>query len=492
MTEISDFASIILVVTAGFALAVLATRLTARVPVPAPALFLLAAAAVSDIWPGVYEAVPIRTVERIAVVALVVILFNGGIDIGWRRFRASAAPILSIGLLGTFATAGLVAVLAHYLLGFEWIVAGIVGAAIAPTDPAVMFSVLGRREVAGRSGTTLEGEAGVNDPAGIALMLGMIELATHADASFWVVVREFAVEMSIGVAFGLLGALVLVPVLRSLRLPSEGLYPVLALVLAGGLYGLTSVAHGSGFLAVFIAGLFLGDARMPYKGEIERFSSSLASLSELVVFVALGLTIDIGGLSGRVWLEGIVLALVLALLARPLVVLLTLGLARLSWAERAFITWSGLKGAVPILLAAFALLGGVAEAERVYGVVFVVVLVSVIGQGTLVPFVARALDIPMRERPTLPWELSVRLGEEPEPAHEFEVRAGARAAGHTIRDLPLGEHAWITLVVRDGAATRPCGSLELRAGDRVLVLAEADDLEPLSRLFTGAAPNRLP
>jgi cell volume regulation protein A len=490
MTEISDFASIVLVVTTGFALAVLSTKLTERVPVPAPAIFLLAAAAVSDIWPGVYEAVPIRTVERIAVVALIVILFNGGIDIGWRRFRASVAPILSIGLLGTFATAGLVAVLAHYVLGFEWMLAGIVGAAIAPTDPAVMFSVLGRREVAGRSGTTLEGEAGVNDPAGIALMLGMIELATHADASFWVVVREFAVEMSIGVALGLLGALVLIPVLRRLRLPSEGLYPVLALVLAGALYGVTSLAHGSGFLAVFIAGLFVGDAHMPYKGEIERFSASLASLAELGVFVALGLTIDISGLSARVWVEGIVLALALALLVRPVVVLLTLGFARLSWAERAFITWSGLKGAVPILLAAFALLGDVAGAERVYGVVFVVVLVSVVGQGTLVPFVARTLDIPMRKRPSLPWELSVRLGEEPQPEHEFEVRAGSRAAGQTIRDLPLGEHAWVTLVVRDGAATRPAGSLELRAGDRVLLLAEADDLEPLTRLFTGTSEIR--
>ena len=223
MTEINDFGAIVLIVTAGFALAALSTTLTERVPVPAPAIFLLAAAVVSDIWPRVYEAVPIVTVERIAVVALIVILFNGGIDIGWRRFRASAAPILSLGLLGTFATAGLIAVVAHYALGFDWILAGIVGAAIAPTDPAVMFSVLGRREVEGRSGTILEGEAGVNDPAGIALMLGMIELATHDDASFLVVVREFAVEMSVGVVLGLFGAVLLIPVLRRVRLPSEGL-----------------------------------------------------------------------------------------------------------------------------------------------------------------------------------------------------------------------------------------------------------------------------
>jgi potassium/hydrogen antiporter len=206
-----------------------------------------------------------------------------------------------------------------------------------------------------------------------------------------------------------------------------------------------------------------------------------------VVFVALGLTIHISGLSGRVWLDGVVLALALAVLARPLVVLLTLSRARLSWAERAFITWSGLKGAVPILLAALAVLEGVAGSQHVYGVVFVVVLVSVVGQGTFGPLVARALAIPMRDRTAMPWELSVRLGEEPPAAHEFEVHAESRAAGHAIRDLPLGEHAWVTLVVRAGSATRPAGSLELRGGDRVLLLAEEEDIEPLTRLFRGPA-----
>jgi cell volume regulation protein A len=351
---------------------------------------------VSDVWPRAYQVVPIETVERIAVVALVVILFNGGIDLGLRSFRAVAGPILALGVLGTFATAGIVAAFAHYALGFDWILAGVAGAALAPTDPAVMFSVLGSHEIGGRSGDTLEGEAGVNDPVGIALMVGMIELATHDDASFLVVLREFAVEMGVGTATGLAGGFLLVHLLRRVRLPSQSLYPVLALALAGTLYGVTVLAHGSGFLAVFVAGLFVGSAGMPYKGELERFHGSLAALAELVVFVALGLTVSIGSLSGRVWLEGILLALLLAFFARPLVVAATLAPGRFRWAERAFIAWSGLKGAVPILLAAFAVLGDVAGANRVYGIVFVVVLVSVVGQGTLVPLVARALGIPMR------------------------------------------------------------------------------------------------
>lgn len=400
MTEIADFAAVLLLIAGAVALAVMSTTLTGRrVPVPAPAIFLVAAAVVSDIWPRVNEVVPILTVERIAVVALIVILFNGGMDIGWGRFRAAAAPILSLGVIGTFATAGVLAAFAHYALGFDWTLAGIIGAALAPTDPAVMFSVLGGREIAGRSGTTLEGEAGVNDPAGIALMLGMIELATHDDASGFVVVREFIVEMGIGTAIGFAGARALLPLLRRLPLPAEGLYPVLALSLAGVLYGVTSLAHGSGFLAVFIAGLVLGDSRLPYKREIERFHNSLATLAEIVVFAGLGLTVNLGSLSARVWADGVLLFLLLAVVARPLVVVLTLAAARFRWTERAFIAWSGLKGAVPILLAMFAVIGGVPGAGSVYGIVFVVVLLSVVGQGTLVPVVARLLRIPMSERP---------------------------------------------------------------------------------------------
>jgi len=228
-------------------------------------------------------------------------------------------------------------------------------------------------------------------------MVGMIELATHADDSLLVVVREFAIEMAIGSATGVAGAVVIVWILRRFRLPSVGLYPLLALALAGALYGVTVQAHGSGFLAVFVAGIGVGDAELPDRAELERFHGPLAALAELVVFVALGLTVSIGGISGRIWVHGLLLAALLALVARPAVVAVTLAPFRFAWGERAFVAWCGLKGAVPILLAAFAVLGSVTDAESVYGIVFVVVLLSVIGQGSLVPLVARALGISMRE-----------------------------------------------------------------------------------------------
>jgi cell volume regulation protein A len=394
MPELTHFAIIVLLVGGAFALAILATPLGRLLPIPAPALFLVAAAVASDIWPALREDISVRTVERIAVVALIVILLNGGIDIGWKQFRAAAGPIVAAGIAGTFITAAVLAGAAHWLLGLDWRLAGIVGAALAPTDPAVVFSVLGGREIEGRSGTTLEGEAGVNDPAGIALMIGVIELATHDDATAWVIVKDFTVEMTIGLAFGLAAAR-LTPQLRRVRLPSEGLYPVFVTVTAGALYAVTTLAAGSGFLAVFVAGLFLGDASLPHKREIERFQGSLAGLAEIVVFVALGLTIDISHLSAQTWLHGAALWLVLALIARPLAVGLTLTWSSLARNELAFIAWSGLKGAVPILLAAFAILGGVDGANRGYGLVFVVVLLSVVVQGSLVPWVARRVDVPI-------------------------------------------------------------------------------------------------
>ena len=308
MTEIADFAAVLLLVTGAVALAVVSTTLTGRVPVPAPAIFLVAAAVVSDIWPQVYEHVPILTVERVAVVALIVILFNGGMDIGWRRFRASAGPILSLGVVGTFATAGLLAVFAHYALGFDWTLAGLIGAALAPTDPG--GDVLGARpardrrplghDAGGRGGSQRSGRDRADarvDRARDPRRRIVRSSSCGSSSSRW----------GSGRRWGSPGRW------RSCRccgvcgLPAEGFYPVLALALAGVLYSATSLVHGSGFLAVFIAGLVLGDARLPYKGEIERFHTSLATLAEIVVFVALGLTVSLGSLSGRVWVDAALL-----------------------------------------------------------------------------------------------------------------------------------------------------------------------------------------
>jgi cell volume regulation protein A len=332
--------------------------------IPVPGLLLLVAAFIPGAPLGPHA------VEWIATAMLVVILLDGGIDIGWERMRASLRPVVALGVLGTFLTAGGLALAAHALLGYPWKLAGVIGAALAPTDPAVVFSVLGGTEIRGRAGTILEGEAGVNDPAGIALMLGMIDLATHRDATLLNVASDFGLQMGIGLAFGALGAWVI-------RTHRE-----LAILLAGAaLYAVTALAHGSGFLAVFIAGLAIGD-----RGAPRELNRRLAAGAEVVVFVALGLTIRTSHLPVG---DALLLAAALALLIRPLTVLVALATARLQPGDRAFIAWSGLKGAVPILLAAFAVIHHVARAGEIYGVVFVAVLASVLAQGSLVPTVAR-------------------------------------------------------------------------------------------------------
>jgi cell volume regulation protein A len=396
MHEVHDFGLIVLLVSTGFALAVVSSRLSERFRIPGPAIFLIAAALLADAFPSLADALSIRTVERIGVVALAVILFDGGTRIGLRRFRTAAVPILSLGIVGTFATAGLTTLAAHWLLDFSWISSGLIGAAIAPTDPAVMFSVLGRREVSGRTGTILEAESGANDPVGIALMIGMIEFATSDNGTMWTIVREFVLEMSIGLVVGVVGAYGLLLALRLLPLPAEGLYPLLTLAAAGVIYGLASTVHGSGFLAVFVAGILVGDERTPYKEEVESFFTSLASLAEIVMFVALGLTIDFTDLPASAWSDGVVLAVVVALVARPLVVWTLLLPTRLRVGERLFVAWGGLKGAVPIFLAAFAILAGVDDADRIYGIVFVVVALSVVIQGSTIPLAASLAGVPMR------------------------------------------------------------------------------------------------
>lgn len=397
LSDVTHFGLIVLLGSGAFAAALLASKLSARTAVPAPALFLVAAALLSDAFPGL--ALSTTAVERIATLALIVILFDGGASIGARRFRAAAVPIALLGTAGTLATAALIAVFVHWALGLHWLLAGLLGAAIAPTDPAVMFSVLGDREVTGRTATILEGESGANDPVGIALMLGLLHLVGHPDASAWIVVRTFVEQMAIGLAIGVAGGYAESVLMRRVSLPTSGLYMVRTLAGAGVIYGLATVAHGSGFLAVFVAGIVVGDTRAPYKREIEVVQEALSSVAEIVVFVALGLTVAITSLSATRWLEGLALAAFAALVARPAGVLPLLARVRLRPGERLFVVWAGLKGAVPILLASFAVADHVDQATRLYELVFVVVLASVVVQGATIGPAAKRFGVEMRPTP---------------------------------------------------------------------------------------------
>lgn len=485
MSDTYVFAGMVLLIAGVGLLALLSNRLTERIKIPAPLLVLVAAAIAVNAIPDLH-APPERVVERLVTVALICILFDGGLHMGWAKFRSAAAPIAITGVLGTFLTAAATATLIHFAFGLSWYLALLVATAVSPTDPAVVFSVLGQREVEGRSGTILEGESGANDPVGIALMASLVTAGSLNGGAFGQIAGEFLLQMGVGAAIGVVGGRLVLWFIRAVPLPSEGLYPLRTLACAFILFGVATLAHGSGFLAVFVAGILLGDERAPYKVEIERFHTALASLGEIVAFTVLGLTVDLHVLSrADVWGPGLVIGAALAVVIRPVFVALCLIPARLQANDRNFVLFAGLKGAVPILLGGFILAAHVDQADRLYGIVVVVVAFSVLLQGSLVPTVAGWLHLPMRTSAPEPWALGVRLTGEPEGVYRFTVATGAPADGRRIEDLPrLPGDAWITLVVRDSQPVPVRGDSTLHAGDQLIVTADTDAQAGLDDIFT--------
>ncbi|WP_144206386.1 cation:proton antiporter domain-containing protein [Mycobacterium tilburgii] len=484
MSETLRYAALVLFCSAVGLAAVLANRLTERVKVPVPLLVLIGAAVAVHVLPAV-QAPSELAVERVITIVLVLVLFDGGMQIGPARFRAAAAPILSLGVLGTALTAAGAALIVHYACGVGWFPAVLVATAVAPTDPAVVFSVLGKREIRGRSSAILEGESGANDPVGIALISNLIAAGGLTSTGFASVGTQFVAQTAVGLAVGVLGGRALLVFMRRVALPSEGLYALRTLASCTMLYGIATLAHGSGYLAVFVAGIVIGDARAPYKPEIKRFHGALAGLAEIVAFAVLGLTVDLTVLArADVWVPGVVLGVTLTLVIRPVAVGACLLPVRLQHNERIFVMLAGLKGAVPILLGEFLRAAHIADAERLYGILVVVVIFSVLVQGSAVPGLARLLRLPMRTVETRPWQIGVRLADEPEGVHRFSVARGSAAERCTVGSLGdrVGD-IWVSIVVRATGLVVVRGDTKLQAGDEVVILADPELRDNLAELF---------
>jgi potassium/hydrogen antiporter len=321
------------------------------------------------------------------------------------------------------------------------------------------------------------------------LVVALIGTTTFSAGAVGHVAGEFALQMLIGAVVGVAGGVGLLWFMRRVPLPTHGLYALRVLAGALVIYGAATVAHGSGFLAVFVAGIVIGDERAPYKREIERFHSALASLAEIVAFLLLGLTVHLDRLDdGRAWLIGLVLAVLLTFAIRPVLVGALLWKVRLNRGERLFVLWTGLRGAVPILLGTFILQAGIADATRAYTIIFVVVAFSVIVQGGLVPTLAHRLGVPLRTAEVEPWSLGVRFQDEPEGIHRFTVTEGSPADGATVADLPGGEDIWISFIIRDGRLVTVNADTRTQPGDEVLVLADAELAPTVAPIFTQPRP----
>jgi cell volume regulation protein A len=394
MTNADQYGAVVLAagVTGVFALS--AQRITAWTRIPAPLILLVASALASEIWTPVHQ-VSHSVIEDIVSIALIYILFDGGLSMGWRNVREVIVPISVLGVAGTFITAAGAAIFAHVVVGLPWYASLLLATAISPTDPAVVFSVLSG--LRGRAMTVLAGESGANDPVGIALMSGLIAAGGVGWGPLGHVAWEFALRLGVGAVVGLLGGWILVWATRRMPMSSPAIDALRTALFLLAIFGLTAVAHGSGFLAVFIAGIRFGDATPPAAREIRGFHEALASLGEIVAFVVLGLTVDVGNLRHfDVWGTGLLIGVVLAVVIRPIAAGLCLLGSSLATNERLFVIFGGLKGAVPILLGTtlYSVHSGIEGLQdRLFGIVVIVVVFSVLVQGTLIGTVARLLGL---------------------------------------------------------------------------------------------------
>ena len=387
------FGAIVAVICGAVLATFLFRRAADRLRIPAPVVFLVVSAVASDLVPALSDALSPRAVGWIASGALIVILFNGGVSLGWSRVRRLVRPIAVLGLGATAVAAGVMMASAHLLVGGEWITAAVIGVALAPTDPAVVFSTFRDEHLDEDTQTMLEAESGANDPVSIALMVGVLAVAGGESSWGQTVGVTLVRELGIGLLVGAIGAWLLRQPLKYLTDPTETLQPLVALAAAGLVFGIAAAAHGSGFLAVFVAGVMIGDSETTITDEVRLFQNELGNLAELVVFVALGLTVHLAALDRTILLQGLALTTILIFLARAPFVLLALRPFGVSRSRRRFLAWAGLRGAVPILLASLALAAHVSAADEAYGLVFIVVALSVLIQGSTIAPLAKRLDI---------------------------------------------------------------------------------------------------
>jgi potassium/hydrogen antiporter len=412
--------------------------------------------------------------RSIGIIALALILFEGGLTSGLLEIRPVLAPALSLAILGTLVTAVVTGFAAAWLFDLSTLDGMLFGSVLAATDGAAIFALLRGSTLKRRLATTLEGESGFNDPVAVLLVLGFDEWLQRAHYGLGDMAVLFVREIAIGLAIGVAVGVAAVWALRRVTLATAGLYPVATLAVAALAFGGADALHGSGFLAVYLAGLALGTAGIPGQQTVTSFHQGLAWVGQVTMFVALGLLVFPSHF-GDVAVRGIVLALVLVFVSRPFAVAVATLPARFTWAERAVLSAAGLRGAVPVVLATFPVLAGVSGATQLFDIVFIAVLVSTILQGVsfepLAVWLGATTSEPALPRPLAEAGTIRRLGAE---VLEYPVGPEDAAVGARVRDLGLPRAAVVNVIVRGDEAIPPRGSTILRAGDRLHVLLRSE------------------
>lgn len=466
------------------ALGILATLVAGRIRVPGLVLFLLLGMLIGSDGLGLIPFDDVELARTIGIIAIVLILFEGGLAAGWEEIRPVLGVGISLATVGTVTTAVVTGLAAHLLLGIGLLESLLLGSIVATTDSAAIFSVLRGSSLRRRVARTLEAESGFNDPVAILLVIGFIELIETPGYGILDLGLLVLGQLAIGATVGLLLGELSVRALRRARLSTSGLYPVATIAAAAVAYGAADVLEGSGFLAVYLTGLALGSGRIPARRTIEDFHAGVAWVAQITLFLTLGLLVFPSRLEDIV-LEGLLLAVALTLVARPLAALLATSVARYSLRESLLVGWAGLRGALPVVFATFPVIAGIPEADRFFNLVFFVVLVSTLIQGATIEPLARRLGL-TGSRPALPRQPLVevgtvrRLGAE---VLEYPVGEDDAVVGRVVNELGLPREALVNVIVRRDEALLPRGSTRIEAGDRLHILVRGTVREPVAALF---------
>jgi potassium/hydrogen antiporter len=479
-----DDAELILVAGSLLAAGIIGALLADRVRIPGLLLFLGLGMLAGSEGIGGIEFNDAELARTLGTIALVLILFEGGLTAGWSEIRPVLGTTFSLATVGTAITAVVAGLAAKWIFDLSTLEGMLVGAAVAATDSAAIFAVLRRSTLEKRLARSLEGESGMNDPVALLLVIGFDDWILQPGYGFTDMAGQMLLKLAIGAALGLLVGRLSVAALNRVRLPTDGIYPVATIAIAALAFGLAEVAHGSGFLATYLTALALGGSAIPARRTVVAFHQGVGWVAQIGLFVMLGLLVFPSTLND-VALEGLALSAVLILLARPLAAFAATLFSRLDLRERAMLGWAGLRGATPIWLATFPVVAGVGGGQELFAIVFFVVVTSTLVQGaSFEPFAAR-LGLTTDE-PSLPRRLleSGRIRRMGGDVVSYRLPPGAAAAGHPVRELGLPREALVNVIVRDGRAIPPRGSTELREGDELHILVRGelrDAVEELTR-----------
>lgn len=478
-------------------LSVFAGLLSARLGAPLLLAFLALGMLAGEDGPGHIKFDDFRVSFMVGSVALAIILFDGGITTKWSEVKRSMAPSALLATLGVAITGGIVGVAAHYFFAIPWVDSMLLGAVVAPTDAAAVASLLHMQKLHLRTrvAAVLEVESGLNDPMSVFFTLLLVELIRHPATTTWLGAGElFALQMIGGMLIGLLGGRVLLLLFRKLNL-NAGLYPILGLAGALVIFGGAQIIEASGFLATYLGALVLGNGRYAGKQAVDRFFGAFAWLSQIVLFLMLGLLVNPSKLQPLLG-SALAVAAVLILVARPLAVTLCLLPFRFHWREIVFISWVGLRGAVPIFLAIIPVLAGARGGSLMFGTAFIVVMISLLIQGWTVAPLARWLGLEVRGRgpgTRLDIELPETLARSGN-IFGYRIAPSSAAIGLTIAELPLPPSTDLLLTVRDGVAFGKEKATPLAPDDYVLLWGNSADTVLLDGILgprddrTGASP----